>query len=105
VKDLKQFETDRQIETNAKNKKPLFSRNIKPGYAEQAKPRTESEFMLHSDIMNQLVAIASEILQKSKDDPPDKILDRFENHKQVKKWLNEGAINYGDLRDALDRAA
>ncbi|MFH0836646.1 MAG: hypothetical protein V1870_00800 [Candidatus Aenigmatarchaeota archaeon] len=63
-----------------------------------------SEFALDSDIFNELVAIAMVILSSNMNDSPDKILERFENHKRVKGLLETSAINQGDLRDALDEA-
>ncbi len=104
LRDLREFNSQKEVEEMQKQGKPKYDRDVPAGYAERSLPRT-GEFMLSPDIMNQLIAIASEILYKNKDAAPDKILDGLAGHRQVKEWLKRGIINDGDLRDALNSAS
>ncbi|MBI5332092.1 MAG: hypothetical protein HZB65_00815 [Candidatus Aenigmarchaeota archaeon] len=63
-----------------------------------------SQFSLDPDIFSELVSIAMVVLSSNRDASPDKILEKFENHKRVKRLLEKDVVNQGDLRDALDEA-
>ncbi|MBI4895635.1 MAG: hypothetical protein HY831_04035 [Candidatus Aenigmarchaeota archaeon] len=60
-----------------------------------------AQFALDPNTFNELVYIAREILEKNKDDDPEKIVSRMESHKRVKELMKKGIINDGDVRDAL----